>query len=164
MSKPLKGGLINVEAVKKVKQKKETNRKTITIQKEEFDIWEQMKGIHSWTSLLRIIREKAEQLDQLLSQQIVIGATNSFPVQRNGILPIRQNRSIPSVLPMPTRPKYHEEYKKLVEEDKLKNLLKPMSEEELDKIQKSDEELEEKMIHSAEIAIERYRKLNPPPT
>jgi len=177
--KPLKSGLINVEedtVQEPEPKKKPSNRKTITLQKEEFDLWKKMKGIYSWTSLLRVVRTKADQLDRLLSQQIIIGTSHQLPQipQRGqGILPTRKNThnmNSNHIAVGQKRPEYHAEYKKLVEKDELNNFLKPMSEEELAQTQKSEDELEKSMIKSAKIAIMRFKRdvveieqLNPPP-
>jgi len=173
MTRSLKGGLINVEQNKQEEppeeEKKTSTRKTITIQKAEFELWEEIKGIHSWTSLLCIVREKAEQLDLLLSKQIVIGATpiySGVPQRQSGILPTRNNTHSTNSIVVQKRPEYYKEYTKLLENGKFSGFLKPMTEGELDNLQMSEEDLEGAMIKSAEIAIARFKKenLSPPPS
>lgn len=127
--------------------KKISRRKTITIQESEFNKWVNIKGVHSWTSLLQTVREGHEFFKKVIENLTV--SVNSMPEPAGQSIQ-RIRRTPSSIRVQKNNPKSQmlQELRKLTNgemsvTDFRKSVLRPMTEDELLKIQKSDDELEE---------------------
>lgn len=165
----LQGGLMVPIKSEPLPEKKKVRsvikRKTITIYESEYDEWEKIKEEHSWTSILKTVREGYQFFKQVMANLTVKVESST------GII----NRSIPSREPLPSShrtqivdPKSPKglvlaEIKKATEgkmtvEEFRKSLLKPLTENELSNIQKSKEELEK--AQKKEIRLEDLKTPN----
>ena len=151
----LQGGLmvpttkLEVVPEEKLKIKSVIPRKTITIYKSEYDEWVKIKGEgHSWTSLLKTVREGHQFFKQVMANLTVKVQSGGYNHESVGI-PIKRKVSsgrVPIVKPNSPKALVLKEIKKATEGDMTieefrESLLKPLTEKELENIQKSDEEL-----------------------
>jgi hypothetical protein len=162
----LQGGLIvptksepEVIPEKKLKIKSIIDRKTITVYKSEYDEWEKIKEEHSWTSLLKTVREGYLFFKQVMSNLTVkiessVGTINRSVPSRESLPSLHRTQKTD-----PNSPKAQvlAEIKKATEgkmsiEEFRSSMLKPLTKEELENIQKSEEEL--KMAQNKEIRLE----------
>ena len=123
-------------------------RKTITIYKSEYDEWEKIKEEHSWTSLLKTVREGYiffKQVMTNLTVKIESSATNnSRPVQ--GVERVQSSHRVQTSNPNSPKSLLLKEIKKAMQGDMTivefrESQLKRLTEKELDNMQKSEEEL-----------------------
>lgn len=144
------------------KEKKESKRKTITIQKSEWKKWQEIKQNQTWTSLMREARKALKEVEELrdVLKQAVINRVPTTP--KTGIKRIRKPPPKLNVRSKGVQAQFLKEFKSLNldGENGFKKILKPMSEEELSKIQKDEEELKEKSEQFFKKA--ELKDLNPP--
>lgn len=166
----LKGGLmVPVEEEAKLTPKiirSTIDRKTITIHETEYKEWLKMKEEHNWTTLLKTVREGYQFFKKVMENLTVKVTSGYSPTERVGrhLERIPSSVNIPKIDPNSPKAQVLAEIKKATEgkmsvEEFRKSLLKPLTEEELGNIQKSEEELDKAQKKNKELRLE---DLTPP--
>lgn len=147
----LEGGLMvpQPEAVKthSIPIRSSIPRKTVTIRKSEYDEWEKIKGEHTWTTILKTVREQYIFFRKVMENLTIRVQAQSEPVGQ-GITRIKRPVSSLPIQNNTPKSQMLKELKKLTAgkmsiKEFRESALKPMTEEELTKLQKSEEELVE---------------------
>ena len=171
----LKGGLmVPVEEVVKttLNIKPKIDRKTITIHKTEYDEWLKIKEEYNWTTLLKTVREGYQFFKKVMANLTVKVESGSYPLYstervRGSLERIPSSDRVPKTNPNSPKAQLLKEIKKamtgeMTVKEFQESLLKPLTEEELENIQKSEAELQEawEKSQNKEIQLEDLKTPN----
>lgn len=163
------------EAEPSNKTPKDDPRKTITIYKSEFLLWARMKEKgQTWTGLLKMVRKGYDMYTKILSNHAVITIPSNFPQPQLESLrpPSRPKKDFELNLNSDRTQKFGSKnpgqraiLKEIKSYKDIRSILKPLQEEELKKIQKSNEYLAQKAKvnrsnHQASINSKDIRESN----
>jgi hypothetical protein len=163
--------MVPVEEDKKIITpiKSKTERRTITIQKSEYDEWLKLKEEHTWTTLLKTVREGYLFFKKVMANLTVKVQGGVYQPESVGrpLKRIPSSNSVQKLDPKSPKALVLKEIKEASEgkmsiEEFQKSLLKPLTEEELLSMQKSEEELDEAQKKAREKKETRLEDLNPP--
>ena len=123
-------------------------RKTITIYESEYDEWVKIKEEHSWTSLLKTVREGYIFFKQVMANLTVKieSSGNNYSRPAQGIERVQSSHRVQTLNANSPKSLLLQEIKKAMKGDMTivefrESQLKRLTEKELDDMQKSEEEL-----------------------